>query len=247
MSVKTLVSTLLVCFTSFGAVAPAFGATGPQTIRLRWDLTVDADGKVVRLENPVDLPGDVKERLEREIRTWHFTPGSVGGRPAVTESRLHVALQATPIDGDRLALRVMRAQAGGDYARISTPAYPAVSAKARRQGLVLLRVRYDGNGRVVEASLHDKGARVDTAMVEAARAAVMGWVFKPEVVGGHALGSTALVPFCFELPGVPFDASRCEWSRPRAQGPDAKQAGDDATPAFDSVLKLDTAVAGRAL
>ncbi|MBO9663652.1 energy transducer TonB [Dokdonella sp.] len=236
------------------ATAAIFGtaflhaAQAPKILNFSWNITVDADGRVTRLDSEGKLVPDLKDRLEREIRTWRFKPGTINGQAAATESRLYVALQATPIDDERSALHVIRAATGGGYGKMVPPRYPAASVSARRQGLVLLQVHYDENGQVVESALYEKAPQADKALVDAAIAAVKRWTFAPEVVGGRPLASTALVPVCFSLHGAGIRPPKCDWERPGESAANASRiaaAADDTTPAFDSALKFETAVAGR--
>lgn len=227
------------------STAPLHAADTPKILNFTWSITVDANGQVTRLDSESKLTPELKDQLEQGIRTWRFKPGTINGQAAVTDSRLYVALQATPIDEERSALQVIRAATGGGYGTMVPPKYPEASVAARRQGLVLLRVRYDENGTVVESALYEKAPHADQALVNAAIAAVKRWTFKPEVVGGHPLASTALVPVCFSLHGTRIQPPKCDWDRPGESAASASRLADDTTPAFDSALKLETAVAGR--
>lgn len=227
---------------AFSAARLVHAAAQPGVIDLTWGLTVDASGTVTRLDSESQLGPELKDRLEREIRSWRFKPGTIDGRPALTDSKLHLALEVTPIDDERSSLRLIRAGTGAGYRAMTVPRYPEVSVRARRQGLVLLNVRYGEDGRVTELALDENAPHADKALVDAAIAAVKHWTFTPEVVGGRALTGVARVPVCFGLRGTRFVPPKCEWSRP---GEPAVAAADDSAPAFDSVLKLETAVAGR--
>lgn len=238
---KKLVRVLAAAAAMIGA-AFAHAAAQPQVVYLTWGITVDASGSVTRLDSESRLGPELKDRLEREIRSWRFKPGAIDGQAAVTESKLHLALQVTPIDDERSSLRVVRAGTGGGYGKMVAPNYPEVSVRARRQGLVLLKVRYGEDGQVSELAADEGAPYADKALVDAAIAAVKRWTFTPEVVGGRPLAGVALVPVCFGLRGTRFSPPKCEWNRP---GESIAADGDDPTPAFDSVLKLETAVAGR--
>lgn len=229
-------------------LGPAFlhAAEVPKILNCTWSISVDASGQVTRLDSESKLTPEFKDRLEREIRAWRFKPGTVNGQEAATDSRLYVTLQATPIDDERSALHVVRAATGGGYGKMVPPRYPRASVDARRQGLVLLRVRYDESGQVVESMLSDKAPRADKALVDAAIAAVKQWTFTPEVVGGHPLASNALVPVCFSLHGIRVQPPKCDWKRPGESAASASRiTAEDSTPAFESALALETAVAGR--
>lgn len=242
---KKLVASALAAATFFGTVL-LHAAEVPKILNFTWIISVDASGQVTRLDSESKLTPELKDRLEREIRAWRFKPGTVNGQAAATDSRLYLALQATPIDDERSALHVIRASTGGGYGKMTVPRYPEASVRARRQGLVLLNVRYGEDGRVTELAPYENAPHADKALVDAAIAAVKQWTFTPEVVGGRPLASTALVPVCFTLHGTRIQPPKCDWTRPGESLAEASGAGaDDSAPAFHSVLQLETAVSGR--
>src|SRR5690242_13082482 len=67
------------------------GENKPAELDLRWSLSLDGSGKITSM---TPLFGDdtrtIVEQLEPVIRRWHFTPGSINGRPADTQTTLTV-------------------------------------------------------------------------------------------------------------------------------------------------------------
>lgn len=83
------------------------------------------------------------------------------------------------------------------YARFDPPPYPALSRRLGEQGLVLLQVLIDEEGRPVRVDVHRSSgyARLDQAALEAVRRAR----FYPHRQGERPRAAIALVPVRFEL------------------------------------------------
>jgi protein TonB len=86
------------------------------------------------------------------------------------------------------------------YLHPPVPRYPSNSRRAREEGLVLLAITIDENGRVVSVSVKKFSghARLD----EAATDAVTKAQFKPYSYGGVASAATAVIPIEFSLRGT---------------------------------------------
>ena len=84
-----------------------------------------------------------------------------------------------------------------EYVRAPEPRYPPASRAAREEGLVLLRVLVDDNGRAqsVEVLRSSGHSRLD----EAARTAVRRALFKPHVENGVARAALVTVPIEFAV------------------------------------------------
>jgi hypothetical protein len=97
-------------------------------------------------------------------------------------------------------------------------------------------------GRVVEAEPIAGGEPKPThAFEHAAIVAVKHWTFVSETIAGHGVAGKARVPLCFDPTPEPRD--RCRWVSPETNQPlDA-----DRPLALESVVHLETEVAGRAL
>ncbi len=83
------------------------------------------------------------------------------------------------------------------YAHFEPPAYPPLSRRLGEQGLVLLQVLIDEDGRPVRVDVHRSSgyARLDHAALEAVRRAR----FHPHREGDRPRAAIALVPVRFEL------------------------------------------------
>jgi protein TonB len=83
------------------------------------------------------------------------------------------------------------------YVRPPLPRYPVDARRARAQGLVLLRVLVDAQGRASAVSLHRSSGHA--ALDAAARTAVLAALFKPYEENGRAQSAVVIVPIEFSL------------------------------------------------
>jgi protein TonB len=83
------------------------------------------------------------------------------------------------------------------YSRPPAPRYPPEAKRARAQGLVLLRVLIDAQGRAAAVSVHRSSGHA--ALDDAARAAVLAALFKPYEENGVARSAEVIVPIEFSL------------------------------------------------
>lgn len=214
----------------------AHAAKDPVTARMDWRLSLDADGKIDSLKpiNPDYLP-DVRKQIEPIVRTWHFTPGKLDGRPAPTETTLGVTIAFEPESTNALTYRarIRGASTGGTYRHMTAPHYPESSQKAKEEGEVVLWINYDADGNVTSVrNVAEMSAdHVSRALTDAAMDAVKHWTFRPETVAGRGVASEALAPFCFKLANEP-----CHW-KPR---PHERPLQSGEAVALSSVVGLDT-------
>ena len=77
------------------------------------------------------------------------------------------------------------------------PEYPALSRRRGEQGVVVLRVRCDAQGRVTEVAVQSSSGspRLDHAALQA----VAAWRFKPARAGGRAVAGELELPIRFRL------------------------------------------------
>lgn len=218
-------------------------ASKPIIVRMTWGLSLDREGQVVRLETDDHKLESIHPRLEQAIRSWRFTPGKVDGVPAATDSKLQVTLALEPQPDGDYSVRVVGARAGGGYGKIRPPRHPRASLESHRQGLVLLKVRYGADGKVQNLALADIAPRVDAPLVESSIETVREWTFEPEVVGGHPMAGTVLVPICFTVHVRHVAPPDCTWHPP---GVATEMQGDQAV-ALEPAATLLTDVAGRTL
>ncbi len=85
------------------------------------------------------------------------------------------------------------------YARNPRPKYPRVARKRGYEGVVLLRVLVDHEGRVDDALVLESSGHNE--LDHSALKAVRNWVFKPGTVDGKPMEMWVRVPVQFELKG----------------------------------------------
>ena len=94
---------------------------------------------------------------------------------------------------------------------------------SHRGGGVLLRVTYDGEGKVRNAETIEGGyPKAGNDIEHAAVAAMKHWTFKPESIGGRGYGGVAIVPMCFSV--APGPETPCRFIDP-ASNQDIRNGG----------------------
>lgn len=216
------------CMASLSLSAEAAAPEQPRVYTLRVDL--DASGAITAAA-PLHDGGDRTARLVGEqLRGWTFQAARAEDRPAGVST--YVRVQAFP-SADGAAPRIVSAMAGPAPDRLLKPTYPADAQRRGLQGVVVLQLDTDAQGRVTAATVHDTEGDVSRAMAEAALASARNWTFHPEQVGGAPLASRILMPVCFIATPA---AGACDWTGPGDKSYDQ-----------DTVLVLDPAVRVSAL
>jgi TonB family protein len=241
---------LLACaalIVAFAGSAAVNAEVANPRFTLRWTVSLDATGRVTKLASADNVIDAVRDPLDTAIRRWQFVPGSVAGHPAATDTMLTVDVTLVPAGEDKFAVRVDDARTGGGAQRQDTkpPKYPMDAIRHRRQGMVVLKVDYDASGHVVSVVPHEGAPAVAADLQRSATVAVKRWNFSPEVVGGHALAGSAIVPICFEIfdTGTAPPYSGCGWTPPGT----STMLRDSDVLAIEPAARLLTDVAGRTL
>lgn len=199
-------------------------AAGKDSLHVKasttWNVSLDAEGHVVKLEQTSHVKPLLSEPLERAIRSWEFLPGHVDGVAAATETTLQVGITLDPVGEKGYAVRVDSVNMGGGFAKTNAPHFPASALRGGSKGMAALAVveaRYDEAGKVIAAELAPGAPKVDRAIGNAAVKSVQGWTFQPESVGGHGLAATVYVPICFTVAPQGNKAPDCpSWTPPGA-------------------------------
>jgi TonB family protein len=235
---KLAIALVLGCAAS--AVLAAEEARKPIDLTLQWHVSLDANGGIVSMKPVDEKNAELYRRLDPEVHAWHFSAGRVDGVAAPAETTLTVNLRLEPTDGGyRVNLR--GAGAGGSYATTTAPRYPDGALMSHRGGGVLLRVRYDSEGRVTDAAAVEGGLPKPGNDIErAAVASVKHWTFRPESIAGHPEAGTVMVPICFSAgPG----AHACRFTDPASK----REIGAGGPTSIDPIVRLDTNIADRVL
>jgi hypothetical protein len=143
----------------------------------------------------------------------------VDGKPVAAKTSLHVTLKAEPVPGkDDYRLRFSSVRFG-DLRRsanhMTPPRYPPEAVRAHVGGKVLVAVKVDANGEVVEAQAYQTSLDVKTSneveaehyrhlLESASVSAAKHWSYDiSQTVNGHPVGTSALVPVSFSLCDLP--------------------------------------------
>lgn len=236
----------------FAMAGAAFAAPSDGVVRVtaEWDMSLDANGAVTALEA---RPGRIKDvllnTLETAVNSWSFSPGSINGKPAATDTSLWVSISLWPSpDGESYSVKVDKVSTGGGIAKISKmPHFPRNQVhKARRNKtnpVVVLEVTYDELGKPSKI-LVAKGSPIKTGLlVSGAIKAVLTWTFKPELVAGHGVEARVLLPFCYAAVSNALGESNCSF--PSDTGDTSFEPGSSI--ALESSVSLKSDVIGKTL
>lgn len=212
------------------AVATLAAAAGqPQQAKVyTFQVELDARGALVSATPVRDADDGTTRQLQAELRDWVFRPAQRDGAPVRTSTWVRVT--AIPVDGAKSA-RVLSATAGPAPESLRKPAFPVAAQVRGQQGVIVLQLDMDAQGRVRDVDVHDTVGDVNLAMAKAAIAAARDWTFRPEQVDGKPLAGRLLMPVCFVSSA---NKQACAWT-----GPDAQAFGRDTVLALDPAVRLE--------
>jgi hypothetical protein len=177
-----------------------------------YELTLASDGSIETLVlRDKKLSPLITDFLEKSIRSWKFTPGSIQGVPQRTESAIWLNVQAVPREDGKYDLQIFDANTGLLGAVLLTPpAYPKEEMRRGQEAVLRLLISYDENGAVTKVERVAKlGAREEKLIRPfelASFSAAKKWRFNPEKIGGRGVAGTSIVPikFCMQ-------ETNCSW------------------------------------
>ena len=235
------------------ALAVAEDQAPNLTRALDWDLSLDATGKIVALNAKSGNVGALQAKLEPVIRTWHFNPGTVDGKPEATETRLTVQIELVPIEGsEQLAIKVQDVRTGGQVAEIGRHArFPKEAISRMMRGRlapvqrVLLEVSYDGTGKPTSVGVVPDVSSQDKSLIKASIKSAESWKIKPEQVAGVGVPGKLVSPLCYFIGSNQAQVNKrdalCEWYSPTRK----VHIGEGQSLALDSAVSLASDVIGR--
>jgi hypothetical protein len=268
---------LLVLLAALGSSA-SMAADAPRAeleLSVAGDLVIDPSGSVREYKLDSGLQPTVAALVEKNLATWRFEPVIVDGRAVVAKTRMNLTIHAMPQGNGDYVLKLQDAGFGGPTARgdVRPPRYPTKAIRSRLGARVLLSVRIDAQGNVVDVhpyqtslSQHGREAvarRWRTLFEEASIAAVREWKYTPgESLDGRAVGSTVMVPIVFTVTEGPRSKALSAQWRAYAPGPvtpapwvdadslaaiDADTLDEGESASLDSKVRLASDVIGKAL
>lgn len=235
------------------------------------EIGIDPTGAVFDYRIDTELTPEVKSLVERSVRQWKFEPVLRDGKATHAKARVHLTLSAREVTkGFQLQVEDVRFSGYRDAVSMKPPRYPKQAAINGVGGDVLVAVRVDASGKVIDAvavqtswpykkvvanAAEKWGALLETASVEAAR----DWTFEPVDTALHEQGDTTLiVPISYRMnvdrpprEGWHYESAGpvrpIPWLAPSRQAFDASGLKDGEVLALDYSVKLKTPVVGTAL
>lgn len=264
-----VIAALFLLATAPSAVAATLPANAEYSINLTGDIEIAPDGSVHSYALDDGLKPQVQKLVSTSIEGWRFEPILVDGRAVIARTRLRMALKAVPA-ADGYALKVDKVWFGepSRTSLMSPPRYPTDAARSGVGARVVLVLRIDAMGNVVDVhpeqtsltmkaggKTADRWRRMfETASLASARQ----WKFDiPEIIDGAPAESTGIrVPVDFMMGGVPgqwhgfvpgptVPAPWMDQRKALASATHALEEGD--MQPLDSRFKLQTEVVGMVL
>lgn len=195
---------------------PAIPAIAQERAKAQFETyvsgTIDVakDGAVSGYTLEDGVKPAIRAAIDKNVRNWRFEPITVDGRAVVATTQMNLQLVAVPIDNGDYGLRVEKAWFGDPQRsnHIPAPAYPADAAKAGRQAKVVLVLRLDPQGNVVEAFPEQTSLDIAPGgkkaqywrkrFEEVSIGAAMGWKFiVTEIIDGQPMGGSVRIPVSY--------------------------------------------------
>lgn len=215
-------------------------------------LEIDPAGKVHAFELSTRLDPQIADAIQRRVDGWRFQPILVDGRPVIASTQVHLTLEARA-DDNQVGLWINDVifgslMQGTDDARRRTIRYPVPALRAGLGARVMLAVRADAAGKVLEIhpyqtslsrELSDRQAsRYRQAFEKAATRAIREWEFESaESIDGVPAGGSFMVPIEFQLLSSPVASLDGTW-RAYVPGPISEPAWADVEQSTEQLAAL---------
>lgn len=273
-------TTFLLLVSSLFAVSAAQAQKGKPILELNasGELQIAPDGHVSDYKLNGKLTPEVADLIDKNVRRWTFEPVLVDGKAVSAKTELSLALKAEPVGEHDYSLRIVRVNFGG-VARVNhdikPPKYPREAVRAHVGGKVMLAVRLDETGKVVDAMPYQtsldvraptegEAQRYRDMLEQASIDAAKTWHYNlSETIDGKPIGTSVLVPIDYFLVDSPKSANTNGRWRPFLPGPvhpipwlqkaqfaaneDVSAIPSDGGLALDSRFKLKDDVVGKTL
>lgn len=243
------------------------------------EVQIAQDGHVSDYQLRSKLPDDVAKLIDKDVRKWTFEPIVIDGRAVVAKTSMHLRLSATPAPGDKgnYEMRISDVRFGEPQrsGQMKPPHYPEEAVRARLGARVLLSLRLDDGGNVVEVQPYQTSLAARTrseheaevwrrTFEKASVAAAKQWHFDlAETINGKSIATTVIVPIEYSVHEfgtrkpddgiwkgyVPGPVHPASWARDGqlAANQDLSDLRDGDALALDSRFKLKDSVVGTTL
>ena len=198
--------------------APALAGESAPTLEMSADgeVQIGVDGHVSDYRLQSKLAPVVANLVDHDVRGWTFEPVIVDGVPVVAKTAMHLDLKAEPTTGkDHYNIRIVNVTFGEPKRRNNDqtppPHYPEAAVSGHVGAKVLLYVRLDETGRVVDVQPCQTSLDVRTRsefdaerwrklFEKASIAAARNWRYDlSETINGKPIGTTAMVPVVYNV------------------------------------------------
>lgn len=242
----------------------------PLQLDVSGEIAIDHQGAVYDYKIHTILTPEVKKIVEDSVRQWRFEPVQRDGKPVYAKSGMFLTLAALPAENG-YRLRIDKVRFVGTRKAVSTmpPGFPIEALRMRVNAAVLVAVRVDAEGNVLEAMVAQssmsgsrgtelRGSAVrkkfEVASVEAAKR----WKFEPaDLAAGDPAETTLVLSVTFTTEGAGYlrgwraagagPSNLIPWLPADKQQFDATGLKDGEALALDSPMRLKEAVEGKAL
>lgn len=252
---------------------PVMGSAQNKPLKLEVSgmIAIDHSGAVYDYTIDSILTPEVKQVVDRSVRRWTFEPVMRDGKPVYAKSRMHLTLNALPV-ANGYALQIDRVNFSGSRVGQSRvpPKYPMEALRASVGASVLVAVRVDQAGDVIDAAAAQStllGVRASGRNQElwrkvfekASVAAVRQWKFQPaDVMAGDEPDATVLIPITFTTGDTPHPSGgwRSDLAGPQHPIPwlstdkqhyDASGLTDSQSLTLNNPVRLKESMEGKAL
>jgi hypothetical protein len=255
---------LLLAWTGAGAAAVA---APPAELAVDADVQVATDGTVADYRLNGVLDHALADRIEREVRQWHFTPVLRDGQPVTAKTRLLITLEPSREFSRWIVADVSSGRPALARRELLMPDFPESALRAHLGARVVLDVKLAPNGKV--DAVHVEQTSLDRPIAPKLAAqwadifgrpsvrAAKGWKFlPPESVDGTPVGTTfrIAIVFPYDVDTVrahryyPGPVTPAPWLSPQA-AEDARQqpVSDGEIQPLEERVRLADDVVGRSL
>lgn len=240
------------------------------------EVQIAPDGHVSDYRLQSQLAPEIATLVDRNVRAWQFKPIVIDGAAVTAKTAMHIRLNAEPQEGrDSYMVRVVSIDFGEPRrnAQMKAPRYPEEAVKARLGAKVLLSLRLDDTGKVIDVQPYQTSLDARTRsefqaeqwrklFERASVAAAKNWHYDlTETINGRTIGTHAIVPIIYNIVEsgqpksdawkafVPGPVHPAQWATPDrlSSAQDFSTLADGQVLSLDSRFELKENVVGKTL